>query len=109
MAERRPLVVVSGQVQELPSGDTLPGGGGGSASTISNTPAGNISATTVQAAINELDSNKQAVLVSGTTIKTVNGSSLLGSGDLTVSGDQITVSATAPSSPTLNQLWLDIS
>lgn len=24
-------------------------------------------------------------------------------------GDQITVSATAPASPTLNQLWLDIS
>ena len=29
MAERRPLVVVSGVVKELPSGDTLPGSGGG--------------------------------------------------------------------------------
>jgi hypothetical protein len=27
MAERRPLVVISGVLQELPSGDTLPGGG----------------------------------------------------------------------------------
>lgn len=30
MAERRPLVVVGGVTQELPSGDTLPGGGGSS-------------------------------------------------------------------------------
>lgn len=29
MAERRPLVLVSGAIEELPSGDTLPGGGGG--------------------------------------------------------------------------------
>lgn len=28
MAERRPLVVVSGQVRELPAGDSLPGSGG---------------------------------------------------------------------------------
>lgn len=27
MAERRPLVIISGQIQELPAGDTLPGGG----------------------------------------------------------------------------------
>ena len=26
MAERRPLVVIIGRVQELPAGDTLPGG-----------------------------------------------------------------------------------
>jgi hypothetical protein len=56
----------------------------GVASSISNTPAGNISATNVQAAINELDSEKQANLVSGTTIKTVNSTSLLGSGDVAV-------------------------
>lgn len=29
MAERRPLVIVGGEVTELPSGDTLPGGGSG--------------------------------------------------------------------------------
>ncbi|AWY09387.1 hypothetical protein vBRpoPV13_30 [Ruegeria phage vB_RpoP-V13] len=28
MAERRPLVLVSGEIQELPTGDTLPGAGG---------------------------------------------------------------------------------
>lgn len=52
---------------------------------------------------------KQDTLVSGTNIKTINGGSVLGSGDLAVGGNQITVSATAPASPTLNQLWLDIS
>jgi hypothetical protein len=50
---------------------------------VSNTPAGNIVATTVQAAIDELDTDKQAVLVSGTTIKTIDGTSLLGAGDIT--------------------------
>ena len=36
---------------------------------------------------------KQATLVSGTNIKTVNGSSLLGSGDLTISGSSGTVTS----------------
>jgi hypothetical protein len=49
-------------------------------------PAGNIAATNVQAAIAELDSEKQATLVSGTNIKTVNGQSILGSGDVAVLG-----------------------
>lgn len=108
------------------------GGGGGSvaASSVTNTPAGNIAATNVQAALNELDTEKaplasptftgtvsgitkamvgldnvdnttdagkpvstatqtalnakQATLVSGTNIKTVNSNSLLGSGDVAV-------------------------
>ena len=29
MAERRPLVIVGNSIEELPAGDTLPGGGGG--------------------------------------------------------------------------------
>lgn len=49
-----------------------------------NTPAGNISATTMQGAINELDTEKQATLVSGTNIKTINSTSLLGSGNVAV-------------------------
>lgn len=32
------------------------------------------------------DTSKQAILVSGTNIKTVNGNSLLGSGNITISG-----------------------
>lgn len=38
MAERRPLVLVSGRVKELPAADTLPGvGGGASGVTVSDT------------------------------------------------------------------------
>lgn len=33
MTERRPLVTIAGQVQELPTGDTLPGAGSGSGAT----------------------------------------------------------------------------
>lgn len=40
----------------------------------------------LQKQVNDLFSGKQDTLVSATNIKTVNGSSLLGSGDLTVSG-----------------------
>jgi broad specificity polyphosphatase/5'/3'-nucleotidase SurE len=54
------------------------------AAAITNTPAGNIAAVTVQAALNELDTEKQAVLVSGTNIKTINSTSLLGSGDIAI-------------------------
>lgn len=56
------------------------------ASAIIFTPTENIAATDVQAAITELDTEKQAALVSGTTIKTVNSTSLLGSGDVAVAG-----------------------
>lgn len=35
MAERRPLVIVNGEVTELPSGDTLPGASGLSWTTVS--------------------------------------------------------------------------
>lgn len=76
--ERRPLVLSTTGVTELPVGDTI------SAIDISNTTAGSIAATTVQAALNELDTEKQAVLVSGTSIKTINSTSLLGSGDVAV-------------------------
>lgn len=53
------------------------GSGGGTWGTITGTLSNQ---TDLQAALNA----KQATLVSGTTIKTVNGSSLLGSGNLTV-------------------------
>lgn len=50
---------------------------------------------------------KQAELVSGTNIKTVNGQSLLGSGDLAIGGGGggVTVSISAPGSPTEGDLW----
>lgn len=56
------------------------------ASSVTNVPAGNIAATNVQAALNELDIEKQATLVSGTNIKTINSQSILGSGNLVVAG-----------------------
>jgi hypothetical protein len=62
------------------------------ASAIIFTPTGNIAATDVQAAIAELDTEKQAALVSGTNIKTVNNVSLLGSGNI-AAGD-VTLSGT---------------
>jgi hypothetical protein len=56
----------------------------GTASSIAVTPAGNIASTNVQTALQELDSEKQPTLISGTNIKTVNSNSLLGSGDIAV-------------------------
>lgn len=38
MAERRPLIMLGGQIQELPSGDTLPGVGGGGGSSLGLLP-----------------------------------------------------------------------
>ena len=52
------------------------------ATTVPNTPAGNIAATTVQAAINELDTEK----LSASNLKTINGQSIVGSGDLAITG-----------------------
>lgn len=43
------------------------------------------SKTNLVSAINELDSDKQDTLVSGTNIKTINGNSIVGSGDLDIS------------------------
>ncbi len=56
------------------------------ASNISFVAAGNIASVTVQAAIQELDTEKQPLLVSGTNIRTINGNSLLGSTDLVIGG-----------------------
>jgi hypothetical protein len=50
MAERRPLVQIAGEVQELPSGDSLPGGGGGGTPNLwfagSGSPGGAVNAVT---------------------------------------------------------------
>ena len=64
-----------------------------SASDIVNAPSGNLVADNVQGALNELqtevdglEASKQDTLVSSTNIKTINGTTILGSGDLVVSG-----------------------
>jgi hypothetical protein len=76
VATRRPLVIVSGAVQELPTGDTLPGGAG--------VPAGG---------------------TTGQLLAKTSGTDF----DTQWVSPQITVSSTAPGSPVLNQLWLDIT
>lgn len=47
---------------------------------------GFLDATGVTTLVNKLRTKFQPILVSGTNIKTINGNSLLGSGDLTVGG-----------------------
>lgn len=51
---------------------------------------------------------KQATLVSATNIKSINGQSILGTGNLTVSSTSsaVTISATAPTSPSSGQGWI---
>jgi len=65
------------------AGDVLSTTGGANPdTTIYRTTANSLTKAQTQTALN----TKQATLVSGTTIKTVNGSSLLGSGNITISG-----------------------
>ena len=59
------------------------------ASEVPFTPVGELSSTDVQAALEELDTNKQELLVSGTNIKTINGESLLGSEDIVIEGGDL--------------------
>lgn len=51
---------------------------------IDNTPAWNIASTDVQGAINELDTEKQETLVNQVNIKSINGDSVLWSGNLDI-------------------------
>lgn len=87
-----------GKLQAQITGHTGASSGAHAATAISNTPSGNIAATTVQAAINELDSEKQATLVSGTNIKTAGGQNLVGSGDAPIVAPE-THAATAKTTP----------
>lgn len=66
-------------------------GGGGTSDDITN--ESNITGSTVTDALNQIDTSKQNTLVSGTTIKTINSTSVLGSGDLVVGGSTITGTA----------------
>lgn len=89
--EKQPMLVSGTNIKSI-NGTSLLGTGNinlsasGSAADVSFSPIGSIAATNVQAAIAELDTEKQVALVSGTNIKTVNGTSLLGSGNITISG-----------------------
>lgn len=84
-----------------PGNILISGGSGGGidtvdASNVNYTPAfTSLTATNVQGAITELDTKKQATLVSGTNIKTINGFPITGSGNLVVSGSGGSVTADA--------------
>lgn len=85
--------------------DALESGGAVSAAGVGVTPVGGIASTNVQAAIAELDADKQAVLVSGNNIKTVNGQSLVGSGNIAIAGGGGASTASAVSyNPSLTTL-----
>ena len=56
--------------------------------------------------VSDLLDEKQATLVSGTNIKTINGDSILGAGNITVSAeDEIAISTTEPTGNEI--LWID--
>ena len=89
------------------------------ASTIDPTKPAAGAATTLSvrnnflAAKNEIESlqtevaAKQAALVSGSNIKTINGTSILGAGDIAVSGGTTVVASdTPPASPAAGDLWV---
>ncbi len=63
-----PITTVFGR-----SGTVVATAGDYTATQITNTAAGNIAATTVQAAINELDTEKQALITAGTTAQYYRG------------------------------------
>lgn len=56
-----------------------------------------------------INTGLQATLVSGTNIKTINSTSLLGSGDIAISGGGTTITqqTTPPTTPSTGDLWLD--
>ena len=72
MAERKPVVLVGGQLRELPAGDTL----------SPQTPASHSHVTSDVSGLDAALAAKQDTLVSGTSIKTLGGVSLLGGGDI---------------------------
>ena len=102
MATKKPLANYAGTVQELVTGDTIPG------TSISNTPSGNIAAVTVQAALNELDTEKAAL--SGVETQAFSTSTITSksTSDVAVLGTELTTNGTftgAATNWTLGTNW----
>jgi hypothetical protein len=99
MAERRPLVIVGGEVTELPSGDTLPGGGGGGLTWTTVTANTTMVAGNAYIAVGSLDMTLPASTAAGdyfivhaqsATVRVVsNGNVITGVG----SGNDLTLAA----------------
>ena len=91
-SEKQPTLVSGTNIKTinnasiLGSGNINISGGAATATDVTFTPSGGLSSTNMQTALVELDSEKQVTLVSGTNIKTINGSSILGSGNIAISG-----------------------
>ena len=62
----------------------------------------NVATNLVNNAVTNLDQTKQDTLVSGTNIKTINGQSVLGEGDITVGGSTPTNMVTTDTAQTIN-------
>lgn len=98
--------IVCGNVNNIASVQTLSLSGTGGAFALSGTGILTMpnADTSTRGLLTSTDwntfNNKQATLVSGTNIKTINGTSLLGSGDITISGGGITIGTTTITSGT---------
>jgi hypothetical protein len=75
--------------------------GYGVQTTLSSTTTDLVRADAIATAIG----TKQDTLVSGTNIKTINGSSILGSGNYQLSIPATTISSSAPANPFVGDLW----
>lgn len=111
--EKQPVLVSGTHVKTINGASIVgPGnlvvGGAGAAASVTFTPAGNLGSTNVQGALQELDSEKQPTLVSGTTIKTINGNSILGAGNLAVGAGAVDANSirTALTSTNATHDWI---
>ena len=105
MATRKPLVLVAGQLQELPSTDSFAKADVGLGNVDNTSDANKPVSTAQQAALNGKENTGTAAaavaahtaasdphpqyqvdLVSGTNIKTINGQSILGAGNIKIQG-----------------------
>lgn len=82
------------------NGDYL-GDGYGVQTTLSSSTGDLVRADAIATAVNA----KQDTLISGTNIKTLNGSSLLGSGNYEIDIPSVDIASTAPTSPNVGDLW----
>lgn len=89
MATHAPLVVINGQVTRLPSGDTI----SGSALTVKDEGS---TLTTATTSLNFTGAGVTATNTGGAVTVTIPGN------------PKITVATTAPSSPAVGDLWVDI-
>lgn len=100
MAEQRPLVVIGGRVQQLPTGDTVAGatGGGSTSLTIYK-----YTATAAQTAFTGADDDSNTLdLTDSTPMVVVNGATLEPTADYTFTNDTLTLVEAAEAGDEVN-------